>query len=152
MAIKLRQGEEIQNEAQFHKSIFYIPAAWAALLTLSAIGQLFIPRSEGQSLLLTLLIGLAPITYVWLKSKNKSYVITNQRLYVEDGILAKTKIDIPFQKINDISLSQSLTQRMLGSGNVMVMTGNNKPTTLRDLENSDNFREVLSRVCQHKSA
>lgn len=152
MAIQLRQGELVQSEANFHWAAYVRSGIWAALMGLSFLGQLLGPEKSGVVMFWTAVLGFGPITYVWLQNKNKTYVVTNQRLYVEEGILAKTKTDIPFNKINDISFSQGIFQRMFGSGNVAVMTGNDKPTKLSDLDEPEKFREALSSICQNKAA
>jgi len=41
---------------------------------------------------------------------------------------------------------------MFGAGNVSVMTGNDKPTKLANLDQPEKFREVLSSVCHKKTA
>ena len=151
MAIQLRQEEQIQCEAHFHWSSYLVSGSWAGLMGLSLLGQLFSSKSTGGLMFWTFILGAGPLAYVWFKNKNKSYVVTNQRLYVEQGILAKSKVDIPFHKINDISFNQGILQRMFGAGNISVMTGNDKPTTLTNLDVPENFREALSSVC-HKKA
>lgn len=152
MAIQLRQDEQVQCEANFHWSSYLIPGIWAFVFTLSAFGQLLRPQISFSSVFFTLLIAAFPITFVWLRNKNKAYVVTNQRLYVENGILMKSKTDIPFHKINDISFNQGLFQRILGTGDISVMTGNDKPTKLANLSLPEKFREALSAICHKKSA
>lgn len=150
MAIQLRQEEQIQCEAQFHWSSYLAAGCWAGLMGISIIGQMLSSDSTGAAMFWTFILGVGPLAYVWLKNISKSYVVTNQRLYVEEGILAKSKVDIPFHKINDISSNQGVFQRMFGSGNISVMTGNDKPTTLLNLDYPENFREALSSVCHKK--
>lgn len=152
MGIQLRQDEQIQCEANFHWSVYILPGVWAGFMGLSLLGQLISKEASGSGLFWTAFVGFSPIMYVWLKNKNKTYVVTNQRLYVEEGILSKSKTDIPFNKVNDISFNQGIFQRMFGSGNISVMTGNDKPTKLANLDKPEKFREALSAVCHKKSA
>jgi uncharacterized membrane protein YdbT with pleckstrin-like domain len=152
VSIKLRQDEQIQCEAHLHWSSYIAPGAWAFVMGLSMIGQIFSKELSSTSAVWTAVMGAFPLIYVWLRNKNKSYVVTNQRLYVEEGILAKSKTDIPFNKINDINCGQGLLQRLFGAGNVSVMTGNDKPTKLKNLDQPEQFREALSNVCNKKAA
>lgn len=151
MAIKLRQNETIKAEAHFHWSAYIVTGLWAAFLSLGLLGTL-ISNKEDSPIIMMAIIAYGPIFYTWLKNKSKSYVVTNERLYVEDGIISKTKTDIPLNKINDISFSQGILQRIFNSGNLLVMTGNNKPTVLFGIDNPENFREILSQNSNAKAA
>lgn len=149
MAIKLRENEIIKVEANFHWSSYILSGFWAFIMSYPVLHSLFPFPSEANtsrpSFLLIAAIAYAPLLYVFLKNKSKCYVVTNERLYVEDGVLSKTKTDIPLNKINDISFSQGIFQRMFNSGNLLVLTGNNKTTVLANLEKPEDFREILSR-------
>jgi len=147
MAIKLRQDESVHCVANFHWSSYLWPGLWALLIGLPSLAGTVI---EGSNIVMPA-IGFAPILYVWLRNKTKSYVVTNQRLYVEEGILSKSKIDIPFNKINDITFNQGIIQRLLGSGSVAVMTGNDKPTKLTNLDKPEDFREALVTISHKKN-
>jgi len=151
MAIVLRTNEEVRLTADFHWSSYIRAGVWAALFTLSALGHLIavIQRTtefNGSALFFILLIGWMPAIYRFLANKCKHYVVTNQRLYVEEGILAKSKKDIPLQKVNDLEVSQGIIQRMFGAGNLLVLTGNDKPNRLTNIENPEVFKNQISEV------
>lgn len=155
MAIKLRQDEVIQKEAHFHWTSYLISGLWAFLGLIFIIGIVAAntkvgSRTEEFSYFWSAVIWFGPILYVWLKNKTKSYVVTNQRLYVEEGIISKSKVDLPFNKINDITFKQGIIQRIFGAGNIEVMTGNDKPTRLANLDLPEQFREALSNVVSKK--
>lgn len=144
MAIKLRDGEEIKAQAQLHCSN-YIPAGfWAFFCTPGAFASLFSEQGSFAQFLLIMVMGYLPLAYVSLKFKTMAYVITNERLYVEEGILAKSKKDLPLHKINDFEIKQGIFQRMYASGNVHVLTGNDKPTILVNIADVENFRASAS--------
>lgn len=152
MAITLRNNEVIKCEVNFHWSAFILVKLWAVLGVLSLLGQLvaFIASGDGQSkhlallqMPMTIVMFFAPFTYKWLQNKSKVYVVTNERIYVEEGILSKNKMDIPLSKVNDISVSQGLIQRMFGSGNVVVTLGHDKPRVISDIENPDEFKNAV---------
>lgn len=53
---------------------------------------------------------------------NVIYVITSRRVIEIRGMLSKTVIDSSLEKINDVLLNQSLLGRMLGYGDLSIMT------------------------------
>jgi uncharacterized membrane protein YdbT with pleckstrin-like domain len=160
MAISLRQNEEIKCKAYFHWASYILPGIWAffwgAAPLIGFVGMALERSPEQQSLvgpfIWMLIFAFFPLMYAWLKNNTRAYVVTNQRLYVEEGILSKTKTDIPLAKINDISFDQGIFQRLFGTGNILVMTGNDKPTKIKNLDFPDQFRETLSKCCNSKAS
>jgi len=150
MAIRLRESEQIQAEAQLHWANYVVPGIWAVFTFLAMIGAAF-SKMAGAALF-DFLLGSMPLLYVFLKNSNKSYVITNERLYVEEGILAKSKRDIPLDKINNFETAQGLIQRIFGAGDVLVLTGNDRPTKLTNVAESEAFREAASKLISTKRA
>jgi uncharacterized membrane protein YdbT with pleckstrin-like domain len=148
MPLKLNAGETIRVNANFHWSTYIGPAIIAGLFTL----PLFNPRGLGGVAFGMAIVGWCPLVYRLLSNKCKTYVVTNQRIHIEEGILAKNRKDMPLQKINDIQVSQSLSQRVFGCGNIMIMTGNDKSTTLKGLDKPEEFREAVTATENQKMA
>jgi uncharacterized membrane protein YdbT with pleckstrin-like domain len=59
----------------------------------------------------------------WMHWWNDIYVVTNRRIIQAQGIINKHVIDSSLEKINDVVLTQSMLGRMLGYGNVEILTG-----------------------------
>jgi uncharacterized membrane protein YdbT with pleckstrin-like domain len=158
MALNLRDNESLKIKANFHWSSYLIPAAWALFGALGIVGAVFGQRPEGQqgpNILVMITVFFGPLVYKFLSNKCKDYSVTNQRLYIEEGIISKKKKDIPLQKINDLEVNQGIIQRFLGSGNILVLTGNDKPTKLTNIDNPETFKNSISEITgqiSHKAA
>jgi len=59
----------------------------------------------------------------WLHWWNDIYVVTNRRIIQAQGVINKHVIDSSLEKINDVVLTQSMLGRMLGYGDVEILTG-----------------------------
>ncbi|APJ02471.1 PH domain-containing protein [Silvanigrella aquatica] len=92
-----------------------------------------------------------PFVYKWLQNKSKKYIVTNQRVYIENGIIAKSETELPLNKINDILLKQGIVQRLVGAGNIRIFTGNDKPTIIFDIDAPDSFKNKLTEMIENKS-
>src|SRR5205085_4212368 len=62
---------------------------------------------------------------VWLASRliawqTTHFLVTTDRLVFRSGILAKHTRDIPLEKVNDLQSSQSLFERMIGAGDLLI--------------------------------
>jgi uncharacterized membrane protein YdbT with pleckstrin-like domain len=142
MAFTLKNGETVKLESQIHWSAYWLTGAWALFMSI----PIFAMVNTGVQLESILIVGgisYGPFIHTWLRNKTKRYIVTNLRLYVEEGIISRTITDIPLNKINDTALSQGLVQRMFGSADLSVMTGNHKPTILKDIDCGEQFKSYL---------
>jgi uncharacterized membrane protein YdbT with pleckstrin-like domain len=62
---------------------------------------------------------------VWLGARLISwqtthFVVTSDRLVFRSGILSKHTRDIPLEKVNDLASSQSIFERMIGAGDLLI--------------------------------
>src|SRR5690606_9212719 len=48
------------------------------------------------------------------------FVVTTDRLIYRHGVLAKKGIEIPLERVNTVFFSQSIIERMLGSGDLVI--------------------------------
>lgn len=76
--------------------------------------------------ILCLWIIVYPIIHLW--TKNLSYVIREDRVTINKGILTKTEQNIPFRAITDFILQRSLYDRILGIGSIRVQTAGQSQT------------------------
>jgi uncharacterized membrane protein YdbT with pleckstrin-like domain len=88
--------------APFLVGFAWVPAAVMALVSLVPLGRLI---SE------------------WLHWQNDMYVVTNRRIIQAEGVINKHVIDSSLEKINDVVLTQSALGRMLGYGDLEILTG-----------------------------
>jgi uncharacterized membrane protein YdbT with pleckstrin-like domain len=48
------------------------------------------------------------------------YVITDERILLQDGVIARERRDLPLARVNDHAMSQSLLERLFGCGTLTV--------------------------------
>jgi uncharacterized membrane protein YdbT with pleckstrin-like domain len=72
--------------------------------------------------LVLLLIPFLRMAFKIIKWWNESYIITNRRVIQTEGIFNKHVIDSSLEKVNDVVLTQSALGRILGYGDVEILT------------------------------
>jgi len=79
------------------------------------------------------------------------YVLTTDRLVIRNGILARHGRDIPLNRINDVSFSETVLERMLRSGTLVVESaGERGQISLTDVPRVEHVqREVYRMVDEH---
>ena len=127
----LQEGEEIIEERREHVVAFLEPVA--ALLVVVVIGALaakFINPTDGAvngyiswAALLAPIIPLLWTFWRWLNWRSTMFVITTERLISRTGLFARSGMEIPLERVNNIISHQTVFERMLGAGDLMIESG-----------------------------
>jgi uncharacterized membrane protein YdbT with pleckstrin-like domain len=73
-------------------------------------------------------IALLVVTAAWLvirymKWLTTNFVITSNRLIFRQGVVAKSGIEIPLDRVNNVNFNQSMFERILGAGDLLIESG-----------------------------
>lgn len=88
---------------------------------------------------------LVEVVIALTRLRTTLYTITNQRVTIEKGVASKTVEDIDLRYIDDTQFTQSLIQRMLGIGSVMIISSDKMVPAyvLRGIKDPRNVRELI---------
>ena len=67
-----------------------------------------------------ILVALAWVGWTYVKWVTTNFVITTDRLIYRHGVLSKHGIEIPLERVNTVFFSQSIVERMVGSGDLVI--------------------------------
>lgn len=91
-----------------------------------------------------LLIGLAWLGLIYITWYSQDYMVTNRRVLKVEGILKKRSADSSLEKINDAVLEQSVLGRMLGYGDLDILTANEQSVDrYRMLSEAQTFKRTM---------
>jgi hypothetical protein len=94
--------------------------------------------------LLLLLASLAWLIAVYADWYAEDYLVTNRRVLKVEGILKKRSADSSLEKINDAVLEQSVLGRMLGYGDLDILTAaETSVDQYRMLSNAQTFKRTM---------
>ena len=72
------------------------------------------------------------------------FVVTDRRVLVRTGVLARTGRDVPLSRINDITFSHTFLERLLGCGTLLVESaGERGQVTLTDVPKVEQVQRQL---------
>jgi len=116
-------------------------AAFAAVLLLAWID---VPAMISVPVGLALLLVPA---YYHLRRNMVRYTLTDSKLEIDTGLVARTTRNIPLSKIQDVTVSASIPQRMLGFGDLIVDNASEVGGTivLHNISNPRHFADLLLR-------
>ncbi len=73
----------------------------------------------GSLVLAVLTLGLATV-YFMIRQKSRHYRVTSERIVVENGLLSKRMDQIDIYRINDYVVERPFSQRLMGTGNIVL--------------------------------
>lgn len=121
----MMEGEVVICEAKFHYIMFWLPV----LLVVLAVVFPFIPIGEGtlktRLLFSGILLVLAALWYIVINN-GKKFLLTNKRIILKTGIIMRNSKELMLRKCESINVRQSIMGRILGYGDVIVSTGEDK--------------------------
>ena len=90
-------------------------------------------------------VQLVVVILAWLRLRTTMYVITNQRVIVETGVVSKSVNEIDLRYVDDSQFTQGLADRLLGIGNVTLISSDKAfPTTvLQGIARPREIREMI---------
>ena len=68
----------------------------------------------------------------YLRWRSTLIVVTTRRVVVRTGVLARSGRDVPLHRINDVTFSHSLFDRLLGCGTIVVESGGDRGQVVLD--------------------
>lgn len=125
--------------------VFAVLAAFVVAVLLATLGPLFTaPVSSGIVVLLGIAMLLVP-AYYHVRQKAIKYTLTDSKVEIDRGLLAKTTRNVPLRIIQDVTVSASLSQRLLGLGNVEIENANESDDliVLKNIDSPNDYADTL---------
>ena len=85
--------------------------------------------------------------YYHVKRNMIRYTLTESKVEVDHGLIAKTTRNMPLSKIQDVTVSASILQRLLGFGDVVIDNASEVggTTVLHNINNPRHYADLLLR-------
>lgn len=131
VAQRVRNGAAVRNASDDSSRIFAINptlkfvalgyvlavvAAFALVVILTAFVPGFVPLI---GVVIGLLLLLVPV-YYHVQAKLIRYVLTDTTIEIDRGLISRTTQHIPLRRVQDVTVTASLFQRMLGYGDITI--------------------------------
>lgn len=122
----------------------YALAVLAAFALVLLLAWIDVPAMISVPLGLALLLVPA---YYHLRRNMVRYTLTDSKLEIDTGLIARTTRNIPLSKIQDVTVSASIPQRMLGFGDLIVDNASEVGGTivLHNISNPAHYADLLLR-------
>jgi uncharacterized membrane protein YdbT with pleckstrin-like domain len=122
----LADDEKLVLVLRRHVKVLFAPI----LIFVLCVAAVAVTAAVGAQSFLLIAVGIvaAVIAIRWalwpfLIWFNTVYAITTRRLILRNGVLNRSGHDMPLSRLNDVSFSHNLLERMLGCGTLVVESG-----------------------------
>jgi uncharacterized membrane protein YdbT with pleckstrin-like domain len=149
----LSDDEVIVTSFRPHWKLLFIPFLWFAGLSIAMIfvvvyldwAQWIIVAALAVFLIILV---IKPLVSWW----TTRYVLTTERLITRSGLLAKSGVEIPLERITNVNFNQTMMERMLGAGDLLIESaGAQGQSKFRDIPHPDAFQTVLYKAREQRS-
>src|SRR5439155_24106757 len=118
------------------------------LAVIGAILLIILLASVGAPAWVSVLLALALLlipAYYHLKRNMIRYTVTDSKMEIDTGLIARTTRNIPLSKIQDVTVSASISQRVMGFGNIIVDNASEigGTTILKNINNPRHYADLL---------
>ncbi len=122
-------------------------------LVVSIIGGIWALTTDGSNnagkVMRIVFLAALVLTAIWLiarylKWMTTHFVITSHRLIFRTGVLAKSGIEIPLERVNNVNFNQSVFERMLGAGDLLIESGGEDgQSRFADIKHPDQVQRMI---------
>lgn len=149
----LQPGEPLTCVAQLHWAHYLGPACvtlvWASLTSILAVVAMatetaVILQWASVQAVGWFIVGVLPAWfYVWLLARTTELAGTDRRIIAKTGIIRRTAIDLPYQRVESVSFHQSVIGRLLGYGTIIVRGMGGSAGTFKRIDKPLETRNAL---------
>lgn len=103
------------------------------------------PRNVmGWLALIFLVLSILWLIGRYMKWATTNFVITSDRLIFREGVVAKRGIEIPLERVNTVHFNQSVFERMVGAGDLVIESGGEDgQQRFTDIRKPDRVQKVI---------
>ena len=130
-------------------TMIFIKAGYA-LAVLGGIALVFLLASIGVPASISIPLALALLlipAYYHVRRNMVRYTVTDSKLQIDTGLIARTTRNIPLSKVQDVTVQASIPQRLLGFGDIIVDNASEfgGSTVMHNISSPRHYADLLLR-------
>jgi len=85
--------------------------------------------------------------YAWLKRWLSEFVITNRRIVIKEGFIARRTFEMNLSKIETVNVDQTVMGRLLNYGSITIIGTGGTRETFHNIAKPMDFRKAFQELC-----
>ena len=146
----LADEEQVELHLRPHWKTVLRPILLVALaVVVTAVAWVMLPANQGGRIGFAVVAvimlyqgiryGVVPLA-VW---RCTHYVLTDERILLQDGVIARERRDLPLNRVNDHVVTQSLLDRIFGSGTLTIDSIGDQAAVLVSVPHAQRVQSLL---------
>lgn len=154
----LLEGESIHVDLRPHWWFFIGPVAAGVPVLALIVGVSQVDNDDWQRVGWWGILAVVVAWGLWLTARlarwtTTHFVVTSDRIIYRTGVLSKHGRDIPLERVNDITSNQSLFERIIGAGDLLIESaGERGQQTFSDIPHPDHVQHEIYRQMEANAA
>ena len=155
----LDNGEQIVRNLRPHWRRVVLPiVVLLVVIGLASYGWFALPSGSVRQPLRDVILAAALVIIVWwtvrplLRWLTTRYVVTNRRVLMRNGVFSRTGRDVPLTRVNDVSFSRTVVERLIGSGTLTIESaGDRGQVLLHDVPHVESVQRDIYRLVEDEA-
>lgn len=145
----IASGDDEQKIYSICPTLMFVKIGYGlAILGAILIVALFSLYISSVPAWIPVLIGLALLlipAFYHLKNKLVCYTLTDAKIEIDEGLISKTTRNLPLRTIQDVTVSATVPQRLLGIGNLVIENAgeNDSQIVLKNINSPKKYADIL---------
>jgi uncharacterized membrane protein YdbT with pleckstrin-like domain len=155
----LDDGETVIRNLRPHWRRVALPVALVPIIVgLASYGWFALPSNSARKVLRWVILAAAVIVLIWWSLRpflfwlTTRYVLTNRRVLMRNGVRARHGRDVPLTRVNDVSFSHTVVERLFGSGTLTIESaGDRGQVLLTDVPKVESVQREIYRLVEDEA-
>lgn len=96
-----------------------------------------------------IIVSAAWVLVQLIKWRTTYFVVTSHRLIYRQGVVSRDGVEIPLERVNNVNFGQSVLERMLGVGDLLIESGGKDgQQTFTDIAQPERVQNIIHSTIQ----
>jgi uncharacterized membrane protein YdbT with pleckstrin-like domain len=152
----LDENEEVVFDLHPHWKVLLVPVLIAVVTVFAAsFGMAKAPEGDSRGIVRLVILVVAVVLIAAftiapvVRWRTTHFLLTTKRVVMRSGIFARSGRDIPLFRVNDVTFSHTVWERLFGAGTLTVESaGERGQVTLADIPRVEDVQRELYRLVE----
>lgn len=143
-----------------HPHWWFLAPAGAATAVSGVMALTVLAQFDGwkETVAIYLMIGALVVSAAWLVVKmvqwrTTYFVVTSHRVIYRQGVLARSGVEIPIERMSNVNFKQTIFERLIGAGDLIIeSSGRDGQQKFSDIQNPEEVQNIVHAALQSRES
>ncbi len=143
-----------------HPHWWFLAPAGAATAVSGVMALTVLAQFDGwkETVAIYLMIGALVVSASWMVVKmvqwrTTYFVVTSHRVIYRQGVLARSGVEIPIERMSNVNFKQTIFERLIGAGDLIIeSSGRDGQQKFSDIQNPEEVQNIVHAALQSRES